>query len=200
MCFNEKRNIYVVYCKRFSSDTLDRTDSKIHFLTPVCVSLTWQSCYCSFGVIFLSKGQYDAQGSHMFPGHCWGPIAQPLLQPVLYPSHCWDSPRYSLCCTQAIAGTTPGTTCVVPRPTTCSTQPKKERERLAGDGVDAPSGCMSTAAWTPFKCRRQWGTETVSGEVRRGGTRWGGVGGEGGLGGWGRIFQPLTILGTELRR
>ena len=51
----------------------------------------------------------------LYPGHCWGSIAQPQLQPVLYPGHCWDSPRYDLCCTQAIAGTAPGTISVVPR-------------------------------------------------------------------------------------
>ena len=52
----------------------------------------------------------------LYRGHCWGPIAQPQLQPVLYPGHCWDSPMYNLCCTQAIAGTAPGTISVVPTP------------------------------------------------------------------------------------
>ena len=31
-------------------------------------------------------------------------LGQPQVQPVLYPGHCWDSPRYNQCCTQVIAG------------------------------------------------------------------------------------------------
>ena len=62
---------------------------------------------------------------------------QPQLQPVLYPSHCWDCPSYNLYFTQAIAGTAPATTCVVSRP--LLGQPQVQPALYPGHCWDSPS-------------------------------------------------------------